>query len=164
MPPDHFIDTRARTVGNANHGPFKLNRLEMAAGSLFYSRSVTIDSGPHFQDTWLLPDQGWSVTRFRNDQGARASMFEWKLEPDFVTVEGPLWHVHDAYLDLSLYSGGRYELEDVDEFADAIASNRLSLDQSLNVLRAFNRLCDALRRLQNSGAALLHEYAPGLPD
>jgi len=88
---------------------------------------------------------------------------DWCIEPDPVLVDGSVWRVRDAFLDLEVYEGVRYELRDADELADGLAAGEISLAEALTALHSLNSLCQALRLNGFSGKALLDEFAPGLP-
>ncbi|MGA7672061.1 MAG: hypothetical protein WBW04_16660 [Nitrolancea sp.] len=163
MPPDYVIDTVTRTVGNGTYGPIALNRLNVSADVLYYAGRIAPGGNSYQQETWILASQGWSVTRFRNDGNGPTPAFDWKLEPDWAEKHDRHWQIRDGYLDLVLFEGTRYYLEDADEFADALTDGRLTLNEGTNVLRSLNELCLALTRHDYSAASLLEEYAPGLP-
>jgi predicted RNA-binding protein associated with RNAse of E/G family len=157
-----LIDAAAATVRERNGAVCALDRLEVAGDRLYYGRPTPDIDLFSYHERWLLPDRGWVVNRFvfrRPD----ASDMSWYMETDRIEVNGPLWSVHDGYLDLAVYEGARYELHDAHELADGIAAAEIPLDEALNALRSLNDLCLALRRHGFSGRSLLEEYAPGLP-
>jgi predicted RNA-binding protein associated with RNAse of E/G family len=152
-----------RTVGAPAFGHFALDRLEIANHRLFYARAIPEDASVHYQETWLIPDQGWAVTRFAFRDHLRTGAIDWKMEPDLVRQDGSLWRVTNGLLDLDVYEGARYDLEDADELAEAMSTGAISLEDGFAALHALNSLCRALRRHGYSGRSLLREYAPGLP-
>lgn len=160
----YVVDAVGGTVGGPDGDTYALDRVEVVNGRLFYARPIAENASIFYQDLWLLPVQGWAITRFAFHEHLRATSIDWKMEPDRVEREGPLWRVSDGYLDLDVYEGSRYDLDDADELADAIAAGAISLAEGLGTLHALNALCKALRRHGYSGHSLLREYAPGLPE
>lgn len=158
----YVVDTCNRTVGFQGGDSYPLDRLEIAGGRLFYARAIAGSALVSLQETWLIPDRDWTFTRFTFHEHLRAAAFDWKLEPDHTEPGERFWRVSDGYLDLVIYEGSRYELEDADELADALATGAISLAEGLRALHATNTLCKALKDHGNSGLSLLREYAPEL--
>lgn len=157
------VDTQALTVRDRNGLTYPIERLEVAQGRLFYARAIAGNDLFFYQERWLIPDQGWVVNRFTFHEHLRATAIDWYMETDRVEVAGSTWRVSDGYLDLGVYDGSRYELDDADELADGIAAGEITVAEGLAALHALNTLCKALHRLHFSGESLLREYAPGLP-
>lgn len=159
----YVVDTVEHTVGGPAAGPFVLDRLEVAGCCLYYARAIPEDPSIFYQETWLIAAQGWAVTRFAFHEHLQPGSIDWKMEPDRVELDGLLWRVGDGYLDLDVYEGSRYDLEDAGELADAISAGSISLADGLSAFRALDALCKALRHNGYSGQALLRAYVPGLP-
>jgi predicted RNA-binding protein associated with RNAse of E/G family len=159
----YVVDTVERTVGGPAGGPHGLDRLEVANDGLFYARAIPADANISYQETWLISLQGWAITRFAFHEHLRQRSIDWKMELDQVELDGSLWRVSDGYLDLDVYEGTHYDLEDADELANAIVAGAISLAEGMATLHALDTLCKALRRHGYSGQSLLREYAPGLP-
>ncbi len=157
-----LVDTVAGTVRDRNGVIYPLERLVVAGGRLYYARSIAPNPLFSYHERWLLPEQNWVVNRFAFHPH-RLPSIDWYIETDLIEVDGALWRVSDGYLDVGLFEGRRYYLEDADELADGIAAGDIPLAEGLVALRALNQLCLALERHHYSGHALLREYAPGLP-
>ncbi len=152
------VDISAGTVRDRDGGTYALDRLELAGGCLYHARAVAY---PRFDyhERWVLPVQGWAISRFRWLVEAE---LDWYIEPDLITVAGPSWEVADGLLDVAVSEGVRYQVEDADELAEALELGHLSLAEGATVLRNFQALEAALREADYSGAALLRRYAPAL--
>ncbi|MHB8577392.1 MAG: hypothetical protein ACYDCQ_18935 [Dehalococcoidia bacterium] len=159
----YVVDAAARTVGGPGGDTYALDRVEVVQGRLFLARSIANNASIFYHESWIMPVQGWVITRWAFHEQLRATAIDWKMEPNQVEVDGPLWRVSDGFLDLDVYEGSRYDLDDADELADALAAGTISLAEGLVALHALNTLCKALRRHGYSGHSLLREYAPGLP-
>lgn len=112
---------------------------------------------------WIMPGQGWVVGRFVARPGMPPMRMDWYVDLDAVTVRGDVWHVEDRLLDLCIFEGQRYEVQDADELADCLADGTIAPAEAIAALRSLDALCRALERLRFSGVALLAEFAPGLP-
>jgi len=156
-----LVNVAARTVRDRNRTVYPTARLELGADGLYYARPIATSRTFHYHECWLLPAQGWVISRFAFLPGQRE--VDWYIETDRIEVSGPLWQVEDGYLDLFVFDGSRYEVLDADELADGIEAAEIPLAEALGALRSLNALCGELRRLDFSGAALLREYAPDLP-
>ena len=71
--------------------------------------------------------------------------------------------MRDGYLDLEVWEGRRYHLQDAHELAEGLAAGEISVSETVHALDALGRLCEALKRADCSVRAVLAEYAPGLP-
>lgn len=160
---DYFVNIHSRAVWAPGVGPFALDRVSVVQGRLFYARPISASATISYQETWLIPDQNWAITRFTFHEHLRGAPFDWKMEPDSIQVDGAQWRVSDRYLDLVVYDGVRCTLEDADELADALSAGEITLAAGSQALRTLDSLCKALHRLGYAGQALLNEYAPGLP-
>ena len=88
---------------------------------------------------------------------------DWYIEPDLIEVHGEEVHIIDGFLDVEVYEGSRYEVDDIDEFAGAVADRTLSMEEGLAVLASFHRISTELRLNGFRGTALLAKWAPDLP-
>jgi predicted RNA-binding protein associated with RNAse of E/G family len=158
----YFVDTDEHTVGQFGGDVYALDCLNMAPGALYYARQIPRDPFITYQETWLIPNERWAITRFTFHEHLQLTAIDWKLETDWVEIDGPIWRVHDGFLDLELYDGSHYDLADADEFAEALAASEISLDDGTRTLHALDRLCRALRHHGYSGESLLRQYAPEL--
>ena len=160
--PGSDIDTASRRVRDRDGRWYPLDELLVAGESLYYARPV--DDSEHFSYywKWLLPIPGWVVSRARFHDHI-VQPFDWYIETDFIDVEGPLWHVRDGYLDVELWEGRRYHVDDAHELANGLACGEITTAETAAALDALGRLCAALQRGGYSGRELLAEFAPGLP-
>jgi len=71
--------------------------------------------------------------------------------------------IRDGFIDVELYEGLRYEIDDIDEFTEAMASGELTTGEALQVLRSLDIVSRALRENGFSGQALVRAWAPDLP-
>ena len=62
-----------------------------------------------------------------------------------------------------MYEGSHYDLQDADEFADALSAGELSSDEAVKILYALDSLRRELHANNYSGQQILNRYAPGLP-
>jgi predicted RNA-binding protein associated with RNAse of E/G family len=158
-----LVDTRARTHRDRQGRVHPVTDLVLAGETLYVAGELP--GNPRFCTfrRWLIPDQGWVVGRFAVHPGQRPMAEDWYIDVDAVSVEGHLWRAEDRLLDVSVYEGRRYTVDDADELADCIERGLTSPADAIAALRSLHALCRALERLSFSGAALLAEYAPGLP-
>jgi predicted RNA-binding protein associated with RNAse of E/G family len=158
-----LVDTRARTHRDRQGRTSPLDALAQSDGALFIAG--TLPGNPRFRafQRWLLPDQGWVVGRFDPHPGQRPMAEDWYIDVDAITVAGHLWRAEDRLLDVSIFEGRRYTVDDADELADCVERGLLTPADAIAALRSLHALCRALDRLDFSGTALLAEYAPGLP-
>lgn len=164
MPRNHgsLVDTVAHTVRDRNGVTYPVEDLRVIGDCLYYARPTPGNPLFFYQERWLLPEHGWVINRFDFHEHLRATAIDWYMETDRVEVDETRWQVSDGYLDLNVYEGSRYELEDAGELADGIHAGEIPLRDGLATLHALDALCQALRRHHFSGVALLYEYAPGL--
>lgn len=156
------VDVAKRQVCDRDGCWYDLDRLEVSGGALYYARAMTNFDLVTYHERWLLPDQSLSVTRFTWAPGVEPH-FDWYIETDLIDVARPLWTVRDGYIDLGVFEGSRYFVEDADELADALESGEIPVAEAAVVLRALERLCEELRSNGNSVSALLSGHASGLP-
>jgi predicted RNA-binding protein associated with RNAse of E/G family len=141
---------------------YPLDRLVVADVALYYARPIAGSEHFHYHERWLLPEQAWSVSRFTFHDHFKDRV-DWYIEMDFIELEGGLWRVRDGYLDVAVWEGSRYEVWDADELAEGMLAGEISVEEAAVALDSLNRLGLALKRNGHSGAALLAEFAPGLP-
>lgn len=158
------VDVAARTHRDRQGQVTPLQSLIVGEGGLYIAGELHGNRRFRAFQRWLLPAQGWVVGRFAVHPGQQPMREDWYIDLDAVSVAGNHWIAEDRLLDVGVFEGQRYEIQDADELADALEQGLLSPSAMLAALRSLHELCQALERLQFSGAALLREYAPGLPD
>ncbi len=89
--------------------------------------------------------------------------FDWYIDIDHVAIDDDCWRIEDRFLDVIVYEGRSYQLLDADELAEGIEAEEITVAESVAALRSVHLLVTALRQLEFSGAALLSDFAPGLP-
>lgn len=164
------IDTKTRRVRDRDGLWYPLDRMVVADGGLFYSRPIGSSAEQarvpgqlfHYHQRWVLPDQGWVVNRMSYFPDVPDPM-DWYIEPEIIKVGGDVWRIRDSYLDVEVYDGLRYHVDDADELAHGLRDGDISVAEAATALEALHRLCVSLKRLDFSGRALLAAYAPGLP-
>jgi predicted RNA-binding protein associated with RNAse of E/G family len=158
-----LVDVRARTHRDRQGRVAALDTLVLDGDTLYIAGPLI--ENPRFRafQRWLIPAHGWVVGRFDTQPGQRPMDCDWYIDIDAVTVDGNLWRAEDRLLDLKVFDHQRYEVDDADELADCIEQHQIAPADAIAALRSLNTLCRALKRLDFSGAALLTEYAPGLP-
>ncbi len=157
------IDVGRRVLRERDRNFYPVDRAEAARSGAYYTRGAVMEwESFERQERWILPEAGLSVARFDWKPTARRQP-SWYIEPDLITVSGDVFDTRDGFLDLEVYEGVRYEVEDLDEFAEALASGEITFDEGQMVMMAFHRLLTALRQNGMSGEALLRELAPDLP-
>jgi predicted RNA-binding protein associated with RNAse of E/G family len=156
------IVTETRRLRDRNGLWYALDRLSVGRSGLYHARATPEVELFTYHERWLLPGPGWAISRFvwRPNRPGR---IDWYIEPEIIEVDGSVWRVRDGYLDLAVHEGLRYQLEDADELAEAIAAGEIPLTEALAALTSLQRLCTALRGNGCSGQALLAEFAPELP-
>lgn len=112
---------------------------------------------------WLLPEAGWMVGRPMMHSGGQPFRWDWYIDIAAIEVAEDVWRVSDHYIDVTVFENRRYEVLDLDEFADALEAGSLSTEQALATLRSTHRLCAELEELDFSVPALLERHAPTLP-
>jgi predicted RNA-binding protein associated with RNAse of E/G family len=141
-----------------------VQHLTKSPSGLFYERPLEPHPGRillHHQ-RWVLPEHGWVINRHRFAPHAERPV-DFYIEPDIITVDSSGWRIQDAYLDVFVLEGNRYEIDDADEFGEALAAGDITVAEAALALDAFSRLLRALERHGFSGRRLLAEYAPDLP-
>jgi len=164
------IDLAQRLVRDRDGCSYSVDGLVSTGGGLYYERPIGSRAPDeraagqlfYFQQRWVLPAEGWVVNRFAFFADVPRPI-DWYIETEIIDVSGSLWHVHDGYLDVDVFDGIRYEVEDAGELADGLLEGAISAGDAASALASLDRLCLALGRLNFSGAALLAEYAPELP-
>jgi predicted RNA-binding protein associated with RNAse of E/G family len=164
------IDTITRRVRDRDGLWYPLDRMVVADGGLFYSRPIGSSAEQHrvpgqlfhFHQRWILPKQGWVVNRMSYFPDVPEPM-DWYIEPEIITVNGDTWRIRDSYLDVEVYDGLRYCVDDAGELAQGLRDGDISVREAAKALEALDQLCVSLKRLDFSGRALLAAYAHGLP-
>lgn len=158
-----LVDTHARTHRDRQGRVSPLDAMVLAGDTLYIAGPLP--GNPRFCafQRWLIAAQGWVAGRFTVRPGQRPMAEDWYIDVDAISVEGHLWRAEDRLLDVSVYEGARYTVEDADELADCIDRGLTSPADAIVALRSLHALCRALERLNFSGTALLAEYAPELP-
>lgn len=156
------VDVAGGTVTGRDGRVMTPDRLVVGAGGLYYARPFENNRHVTYIEHWLLPAQGWTISRFRFGPGV-AGKPDWYIEPEIIEVKNSLWQVRDTYLDIEVYEGVRYQLEDAEELAAGLAAGEIPLSEGIIALNALGSLCAELRRNGCSGRALLAEFASGLP-
>jgi predicted RNA-binding protein associated with RNAse of E/G family len=158
-----LIDARARQHRGRRGAVSSLDALVLSDGTLY--AAGPLPDNPRFRgfERWFLPAQGWVVGRFGSRPGQRPMDCDWYIDLDEIVVQGQSWHARDRLLDVKVFEGRRYEVDDADELADCLAEGTIASADAQAALRSLNALCRALERLNFSVPALLAEYAPGLP-
>lgn len=157
------MDVTARSHRDRQGRIAPLNTLAIAPGGLYIAGDFRGHRRFRAFQRWLLPAQGWVLGRFAVHPGQRPMSEDWYIDLDAIRVAGNLWTAEDRLLDVGVFEGRRYEIQDADELADCLEQGLLPPEAALIALRSLHELCQALERLEFSGAALLREYAPGLP-
>lgn len=161
------IDITSQRVCDRDGRWYPLDRLAMAGSGLFYERPLGSrdpqDRLPEqlffYHQPWILPDQGWVVNRMTFFADV-PDPFDWYIEPYLISVDGDTWRIRDAYLDVEVYEGLRYHVDDAHELAHGLRAGEIPLEDAVTALEALHDLYGALKRLDFSGRALLEEFAP----
>ncbi|HLZ71936.1 MAG TPA: hypothetical protein VKV26_18690 [Dehalococcoidia bacterium] len=156
------VNAATRRVRDRDGCWYRAENVVVSEAGLYYYRDFPGGTLFSRNEKWLLPGPGWVVNRF-NFLPHVPDPLDWYIEPDAVLVDGAVWRVRDAFFDLEVYEGRHYRLRDADEFADGLAAQEMTLTEALVALRSLQRLCEALRRHDFSGKALLEEFAVDLP-
>lgn len=159
----YWVDTVHRVAGRLDIERRVLDRVEIADGNLYCARHVDDEETFTYRETWIIPDKCWTLSRFTFREHFRPDLDFWKIEPDPAIVDGPVWRVADGFLDLGVYEGSHYDLQDADEFADALSAGELTPGAAVEILNALDSLCRELLANGYSGQKILKQYAPGLP-
>lgn len=160
--PGATIDVATSRVFDRDGVWHAIDDLTVTEHGLFYGRPIR-DFAPFvYQERWVLPAPGWVINRFvwnphRDDE------MDWSIEPEVISLDGSLWRIEDAFLDVFVHEGSRYHLDDAGELADAIAAGTIALGEALQALRSLDVLLMALRARRNSVATLLRDHCPSLP-
>ena len=164
------IDVETQRVRDRDGNSYAAENLVVAHGALYYERHIgsrdpaqrQLGQQFYHQQRWVLPAHGWVFNRFAFFADFPRPV-DWYIETELITVGGPLWRIADGYLDVEVFEGVRYEVDDAHELAEGMLCGDISLDDAAAALTSLHELCQALERLDFSGAALLAKYAPGLP-
>ena len=160
--PGLSVDLATKLVRDRDGGWYPLDDLIVSGDALYYARPV--DDSLHFSyyERWLVPARSLVFSRPRFHPHIEAA-FDWYIETDFTSIDGQCWQVRDGYLDLEVWEGRRYHLQDAHELAEGLAAGEISVSETVHALDALGRLCEALKRTDCSVRAVLAEYAPRLP-
>jgi predicted RNA-binding protein associated with RNAse of E/G family len=164
--PQHLgalIDAANGTVRGRRGQIHRTDALEIAHGCLYCSVSYPDNPRVTRHERWLLPREQWVINRFTVKRPDLDFREDWYLELDAISIDGDSWRVEDRLLDLGVWEGVRYEVQDVDELVEEMERGLLAIDVGLGVLRAFHRLCKELEKNGFSVDTLLRDFAPGLP-
>jgi predicted RNA-binding protein associated with RNAse of E/G family len=164
------IDTKTRCIRDRDGLWYSVDRMVIADSGLFYSRPLGSSEEQHrapgqlfhYHQRWVLPKQGWVVNRMSFFPDVPDPL-DWYIEPEIITVNRDIWFVRDAYLDVGVEEGLRYDVDDAHELAHGLRAGEISVEDAAAALEGLHELCVALKRLGCSGRALLQEYAVGLP-
>jgi hypothetical protein len=99
------VDVKQRCVCDRDGEWYPFDRLEVAGNTLYYARPLDFDI-LRYHERWLIPDQGWSISRFQFTP-LEPDPVDWYIEMELIDVEGPLWTVLDGYLDMMVWEGKR---------------------------------------------------------
>jgi hypothetical protein len=155
------VDVATRRVYDRDGEWYPVERLEVAGTTLYYARPVEYHAFD-YHERWLLPEQGWSVSRIRWRPNWHEN-FDWYIETEVMAVDGDCWSIRDGFLDLMVWEGQGWRLDDADELGEGMMAGSISIQEAAQVLRSLDRLCDELHENGNSGIALLERFAAGLP-
>ena len=158
-----LVDVAARTHRGRRGVVSLLDDLVLGEGGLYFSGHFPDNARFKTFERWALPAQGWVIGRFGVHPGQRPMAEDWYVDLDAISIEGHLWRIEDRLLDLGIFEGRFYRVEDLDELADSLERGEVNAAEAAAALRSLDALCRALHRLDFSGARLLGEYAPGLP-
>ena len=95
--------------------------------------------------------------------GVEPFRWDWYIDIAAIDLAEDVWRVSDHYIDVTVFDGQRYELLDLDEFAEALEGGSLSDREGIAALRSTHRLCAELEELDFSVPSLLERHAPALP-
>jgi predicted RNA-binding protein associated with RNAse of E/G family len=156
------VNVIERTVRYKDGQIYRLDDFELSDQGLYYRRPEVNSAKVTSHECWLIPSLNMSLSRWDWRTGFDGH-FEWYIEPDLVIVVGGEVRVLDGFIDVEVYEGVRYEVDDIDEFTEALGSGELPLSEGLEVLTSFHRISKELRQNGFVGAELLSRLAPGLP-
>lgn len=112
---------------------------------------------------WLLPEPVWVVGCFSLHPQAQPVPWDWYIDIATIDTGSDQWRVSDHYIDLTVFEGQRYEVLDLDEFAEALEESLITIEAGLATLRSSHRLCAELEEVGFSVPSLLQRHAPSLP-
>lgn len=160
--PGLLVDVATRHVRDRDGGSHPLDDLIISGDVLYYARPVNDSVHFSYYERWLVPTHGLVFSRPKFHPHIEAA-FDWYIETDFTSIDGGCWQVRDGYLDLEVWEGSHYHLADAHELGEGLAAGEIPVSETVYVLEALGRLCEALKRTDCSVRAVLAEYAPGLP-
>lgn len=158
-----MVDASAGTIRYRDGQILPADRIVNGGSALYFAAEWPHHRRFRYHESWLVPAEGWAVSRFTHRPDAEPFPFDWYIDIDHVGIEGHLWRVADRFLDVVVHEGHDYEVVDADELADGIDLGEIGVGEATAALRSLNALCRSLARLDFSVRALLAEYAPGLP-
>jgi len=112
---------------------------------------------------WLLPERGWMISVPLLHPGSQPFPWDWYIDLVGIDSASDRWTIDDHFIDVTVFEGDRYEVLDLDEFADALDARSLSSDSGAATLRSTQRLCAELEELNFSVPSLLARHTPDLP-
>ena len=159
------IDPIAKRVRDRDGEWHGVDELQIEGRVLYYGRPL--DPWPAMQfdyhEMWAFADLDVTVSRLRFFPNAPDAI-DWYVETDPIDIVDDVWHLRDGFLDVCVYEGSRYRVEDAGELADGLATTTISVEEVGRALRALDRVLRALDANQCSGAALLRSWAPELAE
>ena len=155
------IDPVAKRVRDRDGKWHDVDELQVAGPVLYYGRSL--GSWPAMQfdyhEMWAFADLDVTVSRLRFFPDAPDAI-DWYIETDPIDIVGGTWHIRDGFLDVCVYEGSRYRVEDAEELADGLTAGTISVEHASRALRALERVLRGLDANGCSGAELLRGWTP----
>lgn len=123
-----------------------VDRYRTAEFGLYMARPVDGHPDIAYFRTWLLPDHGLRVSRWKAHPGMR---LDHDVYIDIVDIEpGPVWRTVDLYLDILVHDREKLRVLDTDELLEAHTAGHLD---RVTVQRAFERTFSAVDGIAAAG-------------
>ncbi|MBT5775167.1 MAG: DUF402 domain-containing protein [Dehalococcoidia bacterium] len=158
-----IVDFPSSTYLDKGGETYRLASCIRSGGEAYIAAPVPAHEEVAMFQRWLLPEPGWVVGCFSLHPQVQPVPWDWYIDLATVDTSPEAWRVSDHYIDVTVFDGQRYELLDLDEFAEALEEELIPIEVGIATLRSSQRLCAELEELNFSVPALLERHAPSLP-
>jgi uncharacterized protein len=132
---------------------------------LYMARKVERHSELTYVESWLLPELGLRVSRWRRKPGSppREDIYIdlVDIDPEYgdrVGAAGPVWRMVDVYLDIHVWTGSRLEVVDSDELLAALTARLIDAETAQRALERTYRTVEGITRYGYDTGAWLKEH------
>jgi predicted RNA-binding protein associated with RNAse of E/G family len=165
-PPNvELFDVAARSNTDPKGFRRVVDEYRQEAFGLYMARPVDRHSELTYVESWLLPEFGLRVSKWRRRPGVRRREDYYvdlvDIDPRFgdrTGAQGPLWRVVDVYLDIRVHTGRGLEVLDTDELLAALDGGLIDPETAQRALERVYRTVEGVTRHGYDIGAWLGEH------